>query len=476
MELRSRNELNELLRVDLKCFVQRVFQTVAPGTTYQDNWHIEVMCHHLMLCFSGDIKRLIITVPPRHLKSICTSIGFVAWLLARDPRLRSIVVTYSNELSDYLSRLFRAVVIEAWYQELAPALKVAKDTGTEFMTTQKGFRYATSIGGTLTGRGADFIIIDDPIKAEDALSKSARETVISWYRTTLISRLDKKKDGCVIVVMQRHHVDDLVGHLLETDPTGWVHLDLPAIAQRSEDIPIGDSEWYHREPGDLLFPERESLADLEQIRRDMGSATYSAQYLQRPVPEQGNSIKLDWFRYYDDRPVRGPDDRVIQSWDTAMKANQQSDHSVCTPWLDRNGTYYLIDVARERVDFPNLKRLAVALRDKFKPDVILIEDKGSGTALIQELSTGALRPIPINPKGEKEHRMNIQLAKINAGQVLLPRDAPWLSEFLLEVLAFPKGRHDDQVDSLSQFLEYAGQSKRANFSYEFIDVSPVSTY
>jgi predicted phage terminase large subunit-like protein len=464
----DRDLLLQSLRVDLASFIQRALQTVAPGSKYLHNWHIEAICYHLTQCLRGHTKRLVITVPPRHLKSICASVGFPAWALGRDPTLRIINVTYSNELTNDLSRQFRAVVNSDWYPGVFPAVKVAKETEAEFVTTKGGFRFGTSVGGTLTGRGGNFIIIDDPIKPEEAMSKTARESVISWYGTTLTTRLDSKKDDVIILVMQRLHVDDLVGHVLGLDSSGWVQLDLPAIAQESQTIHVGDHSSHRRSIGDLLHPERESQQVLDKLKLSMGSAVFSAQYLQRPIAEEGNLIKRDWFKFYDQPPLREPGDRIVQSWDTAMKPDERNDPSVCTTWHERNGACYLIDVVRQRVDYPDLKRLVLSLRSRFAPDAVLIEDKGSGTALIQELaSTGSPFPIAIDPKGDKLMRMHVQAAKVEAGQVYLPRQASWLGEFLFEVLAFPRGRHDDQVDSLSQFLNWVHQP-RPIFNYEFI--------
>jgi len=468
MEPTDRGMLLQALRGDLVSFIQRVFQTVSPGSTYLYNWHVEAICYYLVACLRGKIKRLIITVPPRHLKSICASVGFPAWILGHDPARRIINVTYSNELTNDLSRQFRAVVNSDWYRRTFPAVKVAKETEAEFATTKGGFRYGTSVGGTLTGRGGNFIIIDDPIKPEEAMSKAARESVISWFKTTLTTRLDSKKDDVIILVMQRLHVDDLVGHVLESDPSGWTQLDLPAIAQEFQTIRIANGTFHDRKVGELLHPERESQQILDMLRLNMGCAVFSAQYLQRPIAEEGNMIKHDWFKFYDRPPRREPGDRIIQSWDTAMKPDQRNDPSVCTTWHEKNGPCYLIDVVRQRVDYPDLKRLVLSLRSKFAPDAVLIEDKGSGTALVQELANaGSPFPIAIDPKGDKLMRMHVQAAKIEAGQVYLPREASWLSEFLFEVLAFPRGRHDDQVDSLSQFLNWVGQPPPF-FHYDFM--------
>ena len=176
----------------------------------------------------------------------------------------------------------------------------ARDTGTELVTTAGGSRYATSVGGALTGRGADLIIVDDPLKAEEAMSEAARKRVIDWYGGTLVSRLNDKETSPIVVVMQRLHENDLAGHLL--DQGGWEHLDLPSIAVDDSVIPLGHGKQMTRRIGDILHPERESKDTLDRIKAETSSLMFSAQYQQRPVPVEGNLIRRDWFRYYDHLP------------------------------------------------------------------------------------------------------------------------------------------------------------------------------
>jgi len=247
--------LEALLRFDLRYFVRKCFQTIVPGETYYSSWYIDAIVHQLMLVHSGETTRLLINQPPRSLKSICVSVGFVAWLLGHDPTIRIMVVSYSNELVVELHRQFRIVINSPWYRALFPAMRPAKDTDTELVTAAGGSCYATSVGGTLTGRGADLIVIDDPLKPEEAMSEAARKRVIDWYGGTLVSRLNDKENGPIIVVMQRLHEDDLAGHLLRQG--GWRHLDLPAIAVEDSIIPIGHGKVINRRCGDLLHPERE---------------------------------------------------------------------------------------------------------------------------------------------------------------------------------------------------------------------------
>lgn len=453
---RSRSFLDGALRADLTTFVQRVVQTVAPGANYLPNWHVEVLCHYLERCLAGEITRLIVTMPPRHLKSLCASVALPAWALGRDPTMRIICASYSNDLSVKHARDCRAVMESDWYKRTFPKTRLdrGKASEMEVATTASGFRLATSVGGVLTGRGGNLIVIDDPIKASDALSDAKREAVNHWFFNTLFSRLDDKSRDRIVVVMQRLHVDDLAGHLLTGDG-GWVQLNLPAIAETDERFDLGDGRVFTRRHGEALHPVRESLETLAQIRKTLGTYEFSAQYQQSPVPLDGGLIKWSWFQFYDALPERTSSDLVVQSWDTASKAEEINDYSVCTTWLRRGQDHYLMDVTRVRAEYPALRRLIVEMAHGDCPDAVLIEDKGSGTQLIQDLrAEGKVRPIAITPEGDKTLRMSAQSAKIEAGHVLLPRSAPWLDDFRVEILQFPRGRYDDQVDSVSQYLSW----------------------
>jgi predicted phage terminase large subunit-like protein len=454
--------LSAALREDLGTFVAKVFQTVSPGAAYLDNWHIDAIVHQLMLVYGGDIRRLIITQPPRSLKSICTSVGFVAWCLGHDPSKRFACASYSLELAATFARQFRAVVTSAWYRGLFPGMRLTKDTEAECETTKGGGRFAVPVGGSFTGRGADVIIIDDPIKADEAHSEKARRAVNEWFGTTLLSRLNDKERGAIVLVAQRLHEDDLAGKLLSDG--GWQHLDLPAIAEEDQDIPIGPGVVHHRKKGEALHPEREPIEVLEKIKSEMGSLAFAAQYQQRPVPVEGNLVKRDWILRYETAPNREPGVRVIQSWDVASTTGDTNDWSVCTTWAAARRNYFLLDVWRGRLEFPRLKQKLIDLALDYRPHTILIERAGPGLHLIQEFqanpANGVPMPIGIKPEGDKVDRMAAQSARFEAGQVFLPREAPWLSDFLHEILGFPHARNDDQIDSVSQFLNWI-ESRRS---------------
>jgi predicted phage terminase large subunit-like protein len=449
--------LHAAMRQDLGTFTAKVFSTVSPGHIYLHNWHIDAVTYALTQTHQGNTRRLIVTQPPRSLKSLLASVSFVAWSIGHDPSKRFACVSYSHELAGSFARQFRIVVTSDWYRGLFPTVRLTKDTETECVTTKGGGRFALPVGGSFTGRGGDVIIIDDPIKADDAQSEKARRAVNDWYTTTLSTRLDNKQTGAIILVMQRLHEDDLAGKLLREN--GWHHLDLPAIAENDQDILVGPGAVHRRRKGEVLHPARESLALLEEIRREMGSLTFSAQYLQRPVPLEGNLIKRDWIKWYETTPSRGIGAQIVQSWDVASTTGDTRDWSVCTTWMTVKRHYYLLDVWRGRLEFPQLRHKLITLAREYAPTRILIEQAGPGLYLIQELRAnpvpGVPLPIGIKPIGDKLVRMEAQCARFEAGQVFLPREAPWLSEFLHEILAFPNARHDDQIDSVSQFLKRA---------------------
>ncbi|MCK6370408.1 MAG: phage terminase large subunit [Gammaproteobacteria bacterium] len=455
--------LEALLRNDFQSFLRKVFATVVPGQPFLDNWHLAALAWHLEQVRAGKIRRLLITMPPRMLKSITVSVAFPAWVLAHDPTRKFICASYSQDLAAKHARDFRAVLAALWYQRLFPRTRVStqKDSAEEVQTTERGFRLATSVGGTLTGRGGNCLIVDDAMKPDDALSAVRRRMVWEWYCSTLVSRLDDKRTDAIIVVLQRLHAEDLAGHLIAQG--GWTHLNLAAMAEVAEDIQIGAAQFHHREPGEVLHAVLEPAPVLAELKRSLGSYHFAAQYQQNPIPPDGEIIHWQWFRRYQTAPRRGPGDWILQSWDTATKADEHHDYSVCTTWLIHGSEYYLIDVYRARLEFPELKKKVIELAVKFAATHIVIEDRGSGMGLIQELRraniVGCPRPIAFQPERDKLTRMSIQTAKIEAGHVYLPEKAPWLGELRNELLQFPNGPYDDQVDSLSQALAYVDLRK-----------------
>ncbi len=434
-------------------FVRRAFSDLNPGEEFIDGFYLRVLCHALERVAAGELKRLIITLPPRHLKSLVTSVCFPAWLLGRDPGCKIVSASYSASLAEDFGRQTRYIMGRPFYRATFPGSKLdpGKSAVDEFHTTRKGRRIATSVGGTLTGKGGNILIIDDPMKAEDAPSETMRDKVHDWFTGTMSSRLNNPRTGAIVLLAQRLHVDDLVGRLAQTGD--WELLNLPARAIHREAHQMGDGATWHRVIGDLLHPERLGEAQLDAIRRELGSAAYEAQYQQSPVLPGGNLVKTIWFRTY--KGVRRSSDyeAVLQSWDTASVPGINNDYSVCTTWGLINEQVDLLHVHRAQHDYPDLLREARSLRKKWRPSLIVVERAVVGIALGDELLRDGLRDVQgLAPKENKVERMSVQCAKLEQGQVGVPEHAPWLEAYLQEMGAFPNSKYDDQVDSTSQAL------------------------
>jgi predicted phage terminase large subunit-like protein len=453
------NEFDALLRADLYSFIERAFYELNPETAYVPAWHIELIAAKLEACARGDIRRLIINLPPRHLKSHCISIAFVAWYLGHYAARHVICASYGKDLAEKLARDCRSLMQSAWYQAaFATRLSPVRQAVDDFMTTELGTRLATSVGGVLTGRGADLIVIDDPLKPDEALSESQRKAVNSWYDNSLLSRLNDKNKGCIIVTMQRLHQDDLVGHVLEQE--GWDVLSLPAIAEEPQSFVFHSAlgkRIVHRRIDEPLHAGRESLAILENIRRTIGEYNFASQYQQSPIAQGGAIIKAKWLLTCEPADWPTSFTRIVQSWDTANKATEFSDFSVCTTWGVKDKRFYLLDVVRKRLEFPDLKKAVIAQRERWNANKVLIEDKASGTQLIQELKREGvpnIEPYMPLPNMDKQMRLHAQSTAFESGQVLLPKYATWLDDYTRELLGFPGSKHDDQVDSTTQALHY----------------------
>jgi predicted phage terminase large subunit-like protein len=452
-----RSVRDAIMRSHFFFFLMKVFETLHPGKPpLSSAWYLLAICHALVQVFLGCSRRLVILVPPRHLKSITATVAFVAWSLGKDPTLKIMVACYSDDLSRKHADQTRIILESEWYKKLFPGTRINKRHNriSEFETTAGGGRKAVSVEGTITGFGADIIIIDDCMKAEDTRSPARREALRHWLDNTLLTRANDKATARIISIQQRLHEDDLPAYLIEK---GYQVLCLPAIAERNERIAIADGEFHERQVGDILNPEREDAEVLEQIRREMGPVAFAAQYQQDPVAPEGNLIRMHWFETYGEVPERHQCLKVLQSWDTGMTSAPTSDYSVCLTagFVIEKYKWFILDIFRERLDFPDLRRAVQRQSDRWKADRVVIEDAGSGKALWAEFrATGELSPVMIPPIASKEERFAGCLAEVEAGHILLPSEATWLDAFKSELKAFPHARYDDQVDAFSQFVNY----------------------
>ena len=473
----SVEEYDAMTRIDFWIFVQRVFVELT-GEPFLDNWHIQLLCAEIDRIRTQPNTKLAIALPPRNLKSIIVSVALPAWLLGHNPGIEIVCVSYGKELADMLSVYCRRIMLTPWYRRMFPKTLLDRQAVDHLTTTEGGKRYATSVGGTLTGMGADVIIVDDPMKPDEALSDAERNRANQWARHTLFTRLNKKADDRIIIVQQRLHEDDMVGHVQHI--AGFELLSFPAIAQEDEEhvirTPFGVLN-HKRVAGEAIHPEREPIEVLEKQRNLLGTEFFAAQYLQSPTPPGGGLVKLEWFNRFDlaHKPAFI---RTIQSWDCASKASQLSDYCACTTWgITYNKDIYLLHVFRARLEYPELKRKLRELAEQHRAGKVVIEDTAAGIQLIQELQREQFaRIVAVKPKGDKVMRMAAQTPMIEAGRVFIPHDAPWLNDYLHELAMFPKGKFDDQVDSTSQALFNIGSPHPGDAWMEFMRWESLRTY
>lgn len=432
--------------------------------------HLALLADRLGQLARGEIKRLMVFMPPRHGKSYLCSQYFPAWYIGA-LRGRVILTSYEATFAATWGRLARNVLTEwgpsIWGVRVAQDSSAADHWELEGSEGQRGVMFTAGVGGAITGKGASLLIIDDPVKnMEEAQSATMREKAWQWYTSTAYTRLEP--DGRVLVIQTRWHADDLSGRILanahdEGDTEAWHVLALPAIAERDEHYPIANDAPYTRRAGEALWPVRFDAKRLAEIRADVGGKVWSALYQQHPAPDDGFIWHREWFQPYHELPRLT---RIIQSVDTAFKTGVASDYSVIATWgLAASGAatgYYLVDLWRARVEFPELKRAIIAQAAKHAPTAIYIEDAASGQSALQELRRDTTLPlIPVKPLGSKEGRAAGVSPLGEAGKVFVPESAPWLADWVDEHVHFPNGAHDDMVDSTSMALAQLRVSGRA---------------
>ncbi|MDB5507160.1 MAG: phage uncharacterized protein [Devosia sp.] len=452
----TESELYEAyLEDDLMVFLEEAFAIIEPGRQLMQSWHLEHLAWLLGEVASGRERRVIVAVPPRSLKSILIAVVFPAFLLGRDPGLKIIVASNTRELARKHAADFRRLTQSPIYKRIFPryVLSPAGDRVFEQKTTLNGHRIGTSVGATITGQGADMIIIDDPNRAKDIYSEAHRNKVNAYYDQELFTRLNDKKRGQIIVVMQRLHQDDLVGHILERGT--WTVSQIPVKATEPKSFRMGRraDQLFHRSTGDILLPGIYDEDVLNDIRVTTGSINFEAQYQQNPTPADGQVIKRSWLHYFDKRPDEF--EFVMVSWDLASTIAEDSDYSVGTVWGRIDRDFYLLDVLRDRWESPDLRRLIEDTHFRYNAHATVIEKAGIGDAVGAEMRRQSrIRPILIPVTKDKQARLIAHAPKFEAGQVWIPSEASWLGNYVGELLAFPSGRNDDQVDSTSQALAY----------------------
>ena len=448
---------------DFSYFFRRAWLELEPQTKLLYNWHHEVIAEYLTACYLRQIKRLIINIPPRYSKSNLVTVTFPPWVWIHKPEERFVFSSYSNSLSNMHSVHRRNVIESIWYQARWQGnyqIALGENMKTEFANTKRGRMIATSMGAAVTGKGGNILIIDDPHDPTRAESKIQRENTIKEFDNKFTTRLDDKKEGVIIIVMQRVHESDLTGHCLEQG--GYEHLCLPAEAPKpvTVNFPISKKQKILKKD-DVLHPEREGKSLLDAQKIALGSYGYAAQYQQSPSPREGGLFKRDWWQRYARLPEKI--DKVIDSWDCSFKDLQTSNYVAGEVWAIKGANKYLLHITKKKLGFVDTIKAMVKHKEMF-PEIIatLIEDKANGTAIIEVLKKKVSGLIPFNPQGSKEERASAIEPQCEAGNIFLPVKglATFDVEDFIDVCAlFPNAAEDDVVDAMTQALIYLESKK-----------------
>lgn len=459
----SPSELEELIALDvamseksLHYFISKAFKILEPKRQFVDGWHIRAICEHLEACYTGEIRELLINMPPRHMKSLAVSVGFNAWVWTKKPDKRFLSASYAGSLSIRDSVKTRRIIQSDWYQaRWGNKFQLTGDQNAKakFENNYYGYRLATSVGGTGTGEGGDFICADDPHKVTEAESKPVRESVLEWWDEEMSSRENDPKTGCKIIVMQRINEKDLSGHVLQQG--GYVHLMLPAEFEPERKC-ITQIGWEdpRTEKGELLWPDRFDKPNLDKLKSRMGSRVAAGQLQQRPAPEEGNIIKRAWWKFY--KEVPSDLSRLALSADLTFKDGEKNDYTVIQIWGKRKADKYLLDQVRAHAGITEQITMLKSLLKKWEGnvpgvDAKWIEDAANGAALVSLCKKEIPGMLAVPPRGSKVARAEAIAPQAESGNLYLPHPdiCPWINDYIEEWAVFPNGSNDDQVDATS---------------------------
>jgi predicted phage terminase large subunit-like protein len=471
----------EMARRKLSEYSKQAWHVVEPATKYIDNWHIDAIAEHLEAVTDGQIKRLLVNIPPRCEKSLNVAVFWPTWVWGpkEKPSVRWLFASYAESLSLRDSLKCRNVIRSEWYQKnWGNVYKLAGDQNEKrkFENNKTGHRLATSVTGLGTGEGGDVIVIDDPHNVIDGESDAIRETTLLWFNEVIPSRLNDPKTGAIVIVMQRVHERDVSAEAIKQG--NYVHLCLPMEYEPKRMIvtPIGFNDPRTKE-GELLWNERIGEKEVEGYKKSLGSYAYAGQYQQRPTPRGGGMIKRWWWKYWvpkgrkfppiyekdasgnlvECKVVELPDqfNIKIQSWDMSFDDTENSAFVVGQEWGQWVADRFLLDQVRSQMDFPTTIKEFIDFNKKW-PDTShkIVEKKANGAAVIKTLNQTISGIVPREPEGDKVARMAAKSAVIESGNVYIPHPAlySWVEEYLSEMTAFPKSAYKDQVDTTSQAL------------------------
>jgi len=438
-------------------FIRQAWNVIEPGKEYVDSWHIHLIGEYMEAVNAGQIRRLVINIPPRHMKSIEVTICYPVWTWITHPEKRFIKVSYSDSLSRKHNIIARDIIRSPWYQRnwsSVFSLKNDVNRQNEFKNSSQGFMLSTSVGGALTGEGGDVIIIDDPQNPLMANSEVEREASVNFFKNTLQTRLNNPQTGVFIVIMQRLHENDLTGHIL-SERLGYEHLCLPAVAESRTVVifPVSRKEIV-RETGDILNEGRFSREVLDDMKKSMGSVQFAGQFQQTPAPAEGIIFKRAWLHNFYAAAPRTTD---IQSWDMAFTKGEGSAKVAGFVMGKRGADIYIKDMVNDKMDFTESVAAVRTLSGKWKSArAKVVENKANGPAIVNTLKKEIPGMVDFNPKGSKEERAMSVTPYFEAGNIHFPdpKTNPWVEDLIRDLLIFPKGTYKDTVDALVQGILY----------------------
>lgn len=450
------------LQQNLALFMTEAWQVLQPNRKFVWSWHYELLCEYLTMVKERKVRRLIINVPPRTAKSTIATICFPCWVWTTQPQHCFLCASYSKDLSTEHSLARRNLINSEWYQHRwEKGFRLASDQNqkSQFDNTSRGQMIATSVGGTITGKGGDTLIVDDPLSADQALSEAERHTANQWFDNTLRTRLNNPDSGAILIIMQRLHERDLTGFLLEQEPDTWTHIRLPLVAEKDEEwiFPMSKKRCTRKE-GQVLQPERFPPDVVETLRKRR--LMFAGQFQQSPAPLAGNIIKRADVRYYGGiDPVTGeadvslPDefDMKVLSVDCSFKGTEDSDFVAIGVIGVKENKRYILNVVNQRLGMMATEKELRRQRKLYRTiSAILVEDTANGPAIIERLKHNVSGVIAIDPRGGKLARLYAASGEWEAGDWYVDRNAAWTEPFLEQITKFPNATSDDMVDMMSQ--------------------------
>ena len=463
-------------------FVQQAWHVVEPGVPFVPSWHIETICEHLEAVSGGDIRKLLINIPPRHSKSLIASVMWPMWEWITSPSEKFLCASYSGALSTRDNLKSRRLIQSPWFQERWGHLfELSGDQNAKqrFENDKTGYRLATSVGGTATGEGGSRLILDDPHGAQDAQSDTMRDSAIEWFDMVWSTRLNDPKRDAMVVIMQRLHERDISGHILE-DIGGWEHIKIPAEWDGVKRVTSLGAYDPRKVKGELICPERFGEKEITDLKQLLGTYGVAGQLQQDPTPSEGGILKTKYFKMWPFEKGLPQFEYILQSYDCAFTEKTTGDPTACTVWgvftFEGKRNVMLIDAWDEHLSYPELRKRAIkdwtteyggmseksAYTKARKPDRVLVEAKASGQSLLQDLRLAKVPAVGYNPgMADKISRAHQAAPTLELGLLWIPESGKnrgqmvsWAQPFLKQLAKFPVAEHDDYVDTFTQSVIY----------------------